>query len=142
MKILFLSQRFIFPMDTGGKIRTGNILKELCKKVELTVISNVESPIDDPYIHKMEDLCSKFIPVPWKETERYTLTFYAKLAVQSLSRYPISVLNDYSKSLEKALKEELDAYSYDLVICDLGFCGCVDPVGLDPVDLDSVDLGF
>ena len=118
MKILFLSQRFLFPADTGGKIRTGNILRELSKKAELTVISNVESPRDDEYIQQMDALCSRFIPVPWKEMERYTLSFYTKLAFQSLSKYPISVLNDYSKSLEAALKKELSATDYDLVICD------------------------
>ena len=91
MKILFLSQRFLFPADTGGKIRTGNILRELSKKAELTVISNVESPGDDAYIQQMDALCSRFIPVPWKEMERYTLSFYIKLAFQSLSKYPISV---------------------------------------------------
>ena len=45
MKILFLSQRFLFPFDTGGKIRTGNILKHLSKTHEITLISNVESPL-------------------------------------------------------------------------------------------------
>jgi hypothetical protein len=29
LKILFLSQRFLYPMDTGGKIRTGKILEHL-----------------------------------------------------------------------------------------------------------------
>tara|TARA_R110001599_G_scaffold353527_1_gene593623 strand:+ start:67908 stop:69131 length:1224 start_codon:yes stop_codon:yes gene_type:complete len=118
MKILFLSQRFLFPADTGGKIRTGNILRELSKKAELTVISNVESPRDDAYIQQMDALCSRFIPVPWKEMERYTLSFYIKLTFQSLSKYPISVLNDYSKALEAALQKELSATDYDLVICD------------------------
>jgi glycosyltransferase involved in cell wall biosynthesis len=118
MKILFLSQRFLFPSDTGGKIRTGNILRELNKKVELTIISNVESPKDDPYLHQMSELCTRFIPVPWKEMKRYSLAFYFKLAIQSLSKYPISVLNDYSKTLETALKKELSSTQYDLVVCD------------------------
>ena len=28
-RLLFVSPRFLFPMDEGGKIRTGNILKGL-----------------------------------------------------------------------------------------------------------------
>jgi glycosyltransferase involved in cell wall biosynthesis len=118
MKILFLSQRFLFPSDTGGKIRTGNILRELNKKVELTIISNVESPKDDPYLNQMSELCARFIPVSWNEMKRYTMAFYFKLAIQSLSKYPISVLNDYSKTLEETLKKELSSTRYDLVICD------------------------
>ncbi len=118
LKILFLSQRFLFPMDTGGKIRTGKILEQLKHRAALTVISNVESPRDDKYLPEMRRLCDKFIPVPWKETERYTLKFYLKLLVQSLSRYPINVLNDYSPELERSVRNELKNGSYDLAICD------------------------
>jgi len=118
MKILFLSQRFLFPMDTGGKIRTGNILRELKKQADLTVISNTESPKDDEYLEQMQGLCQRFVSVPWKETKRHTLWFFIKLAFQSLSRYPISVLNDYSPSLEKALQDALEEEIYDLVVCD------------------------
>lgn len=118
LKILFLSQRFLFPMDTGGKIRTGKILEQLKHRASLTVISNVESPKDDQYLPEMQRLCDKFIPVPWKEMERYTLKFYLKLLVQSFSRYPINVLNDYSTDLEKAVLNELKNEQYDLAICD------------------------
>lgn len=118
MKILFLSQRFLFPMDTGGKIRTGKILEQLSKKASITIISNVESPKDDKYLGEVNRLCDKFIPVPWKEMERYNLKFYMKIAAQSFSRYPISVLNDYSGELEQAVLKELAAEKYDLAICD------------------------
>jgi len=118
LKVLFLSQRFLFPMDTGGKIRTGNILAKLKDMVSLTVISNVESPKDDPYLSRMPELCERFIPVPWKETPRYTLKFYLKIAGQSFSRYPIPVLNDFSPQLERAVLAELAGEKYDLAICD------------------------
>ncbi len=118
LKVLFLSQRFLFPMDTGGKIRTGKILEQLKNKVSLTVISNVESPKDDQYIPEMEALCDRFIAVPWKEMPRYTAKFYMKIAGQSFSHYPISVLNDYSNDLEAAVLAELKQRQYDLAICD------------------------
>lgn len=118
LKVLFLSQRFVFPMDTGGKIRTGKILEQLKNMVSLTVISNVESPRDDPYLPNMAELCDRFVPVPWKEMQRYTPKFYLKISGQSLSRYPISVLNDYSSQLEDTVISELKREQYDLAICD------------------------
>jgi glycosyltransferase involved in cell wall biosynthesis len=118
LKVLFLSQRFLFPMDTGGKIRTGKILEQLKNMVSLTVISNVESPKDDQYLDRMPELCDRFIPVPWKEMPRYTLKFYLKIAGQSFSRYPISVLNDYSARLERRVISELKSNRYDLAVCD------------------------
>jgi glycosyltransferase involved in cell wall biosynthesis len=118
LKVLFLSQRFLFPMDTGGKIRTGKILEQLKNMVSLTIISNVESAKDDDYLIRMQELCDRFIPVPWKEMPRYTLKFYMKIAAQSFSRYPISVLNDYSPKLERTVFGELKSNQYDLAICD------------------------
>ncbi len=118
LKILFLSQRFLFPQDTGGKIRTGKILEQLNKRYHITVISNVESPKDDPYIPEMQRLCEKFVPVPWKEIPRYTLRWYWDVFKKSFSIYPVPMLNDYSPELEQAVLDELHNGEYDLAICD------------------------
>jgi glycosyltransferase involved in cell wall biosynthesis len=117
-KVLFLSQRFLFPMDTGGRIRTGNILKKLNEIYSLTVISNVESPKDDPWLDRMDGICDKFIPVKWVEVKRYTMKFWLKLIGQMFSRYPVSVLNDYSPELVTAIEKEIKSEKYDLLICD------------------------
>lgn len=105
-------------MDTGGKIRTGNILKQLAKLHEITVISNVESPQDDPYVQDMNQFCHDFIQVPWQETKRYTLKFFLKLSLQMFSPYPVSVLNTVSPDLARVIKDEYARGDYDLVICD------------------------
>ncbi len=118
LKILFLSQRFLFPQDTGGKIRTGKILEQLNKRYHITVISNVESPKDDPYIPEMQRLCEKFVPVPWKEIPRYTFRWYWDVFKKSFSIYPVPMLNDYSPELEQAVLDELHNGEYDLAICD------------------------
>ncbi len=118
MNVLFLSQRFLFLQDTGGKIRTGKILEHLNRQFSITVISNVESPQDDQYVPKMKNLCNKFIPVPWIETKRYTLKWYLEILRKSFSIYPVTMLNDYSPELEEAVLNELENESYDLAICD------------------------
>ncbi len=118
LNVLFLSQRFLLPMDTGGKIRTGKILEQLKHLARITLVSNVESPRDDRYIPEMERFCHRFVPVAWKEVPRYSWRFYARVAFRSFSRYPINVLNDYSPSLEQALLKELAGGRYDLAVCD------------------------
>jgi sugar transferase (PEP-CTERM/EpsH1 system associated) len=117
-KILFLSQRFLFPQDTGGKLRTSNILEHLNRKFSVTVISNVESPKDDPHLHHMDRLCDKFVAVPWIETKRYTVKFYWEVFKKSFSIYPVTMLNDYSPELEEAVLRELAIGEYDLAVCD------------------------
>ena len=118
MKILFLSQRFLLPMDTGGKIRTGKILEQLSKKHEITLVSNVESPKDDCFLPEIDRFCSKFVPVFWKEIPKYSFLFFVRLFFQMFSVYPVAVLNDTSNPLRKCVEHEHHSGKYDLVICD------------------------
>jgi len=118
LKVLFFSQRFLFPMDAGGKIRTGKILEQLKDSFDLTVVSNMESPKDDQYLEEMKRLCTEFYPVPWKEARKYTLRFYIRLFFGLFSRYPFTVFNDYSKDLEKVLSDLTESQRFDLLICD------------------------
>lgn len=118
LKVLFLSQRFLCPMDTGRKLRTGKMLEKLSRIFEITLVSNVESPKDDVYLGEMKNLCHQFQPVPWKEVKKYTFAFYLRLFRQMFSRYPVSVLNDYSRELEEQLHQLLERESFDLLICD------------------------
>ena len=118
LKILFFSQRFPYPMDTGGKIRTGKLLEQLKDVFDITLVSNVESPKDDEYLDQVKKLCAEFHPVPWKETKKYTFRFYLKLLRSVFSRYPFTVINDYSQDLEAALLHLTTSERFDLLICD------------------------
>ena len=118
LKVLFLSQRFLYPMDTGGKIRTGKLLEELKDVFDITLISNVESLKDDGYLDQVQKLCTEFHPVPWKEIKKYTWKFYLRTLVRTFSRYPITVINDYSRDLEAKIMDVLEKRKYDLLVCD------------------------
>ena len=118
LRVLFFAQRFPYPMDSGGKIRTAKLLEELGRVFAVTFIANVEHPTDDPYLEHAERICTKFIPVPWREVAKGSMAFYGRIARRLWSRYPIAVLNDYSPALESALLAELAQKHYDLVVCD------------------------
>ena len=118
LTVLFFSQRFPLPMDTGGKIRTGKMLEYLKGVFDITLICNVESPKDDPFLDQVQQLCSEFHAVPWKELGKYSLGFYLRVLARMWSRYPVAVQNDYSEILESKIESLVGAKSYDLLICD------------------------
>lgn len=118
LKVLFFSQRFPYPMDTGGKIRTGKLLEQLNDLFHITLVSNVESPKDDGYLDQVKNLCAEFYPVPWKEVNKYSFKFYLKLLLGMFSRYPFTVINDYSRDLEAALRYLTTSQRFDLLVCD------------------------
>lgn len=122
MKILFISQRFVLPMDTGGKIRTGKILEKLSQQHEITMISNVESPRDDSYLDQVDSLCNRFIAVPWQEVRRGSLFFFIRLFFQMFSLHPVSALNTDSRAMRGAVEREIQENDYDVVLCDFVQC--------------------
>ena len=118
LSVLFFSQRFPLPMDTGGKIRTGKMLQYLREVFDITLICNVDSPKDDQFLDQVQNLCSEFHSVPWKELGKYSLGFYLRVLARMWSRYPVAVQNDYTKELESKIESLVGAKSYDLLICD------------------------
>lgn len=118
LKVLFVSKRFPFPMDTGGKIRTGKLLERLSQKLDITLISNVESPKDDPYLVDIKALCTGFEGVPWTEVPKHTAQFYLSVLRKLSSRFPVAVVNDYSPSFAERIGSVLRCGHYDLIVCD------------------------
>ena len=96
LKVLFFSQPFVYPADTGGKIRTSQMLRQLREVFDITLVSNVDPKRDMAHLHQMASLCHEFHPVPRSTLKKYSAAFYLKVLVYALSRYPVTVLSDYS----------------------------------------------
>jgi|GEM_PF-39802 len=118
LNVLFLAKRFPYPMDTGGKIRTGMLLEHLRSDLDVTLVSNIEPGKDGPHLGRVDRLCVEFHGVPWREPTKYSLGFYWRVARRLFSRYPVTVINDYSAPLAAALRDLVSTRHYDLIVCD------------------------
>ncbi len=118
LKVLFLAKRFPYPMDTGGKIRTGMLLEHLSRDFEITLVSNVDPARDATHVRQVDRLCAEFHGVPWREVTKYSAAFYATILRRLLSRYPVTVISDYSKPLATTLARLVATHRYDLIVCD------------------------
>lgn len=117
MKILFLQKRILFPPNTGGRIRTLNVLRHLAQWHEITYLCNVQAD-DMAHLDEMRELGISLETIPWHETPRSSLRFYFDLAANLWSPFPFTVAKDYDPALRRRASELLAADSYDLVICD------------------------
>ena len=116
--MLFFSQPFVYPADTGGKIRTSQTLRHLRDIFDISLVSNVDPRQDTPHLDQMLSLCHEFYPVPRSTARKYSAAFYLKVLAYSFSRYPVAVLNDYSRATVAKLRELLETRRYDLLVCD------------------------
>ena len=53
MKILFITEKIPYPLDSGGKIRTYHILKGLSQDHDVTLITTAEHEDQKKYIKQL-----------------------------------------------------------------------------------------
>ena len=81
MKILFIQNRILFPTNTGGRIRTLNVLRYLAKWHDVTYLCNLEAG-EESHCDAMREVGLKLETVPWKSPALGDFKFYISLALQ------------------------------------------------------------
>lgn len=58
-KILFVTEKFPYPLDSGGRIRTYNILKGLARRYEINLVTSIEQEGQKSYLPELEKICRR-----------------------------------------------------------------------------------
>jgi glycosyltransferase involved in cell wall biosynthesis len=117
VKILFIQNRPLFPADTGGKIRTLNVLKHLARWHDVTYLCSSEAG-DEPHLAQMSDLGLKVEAVPHRRIRRGSLRFWTRLATNLFSSLPLSIAKNYDPALRRRACDLVAQGNFDLLICD------------------------
>jgi glycosyltransferase involved in cell wall biosynthesis len=124
--MLFVAPRYLLPADSGGKIRTGQVLRGLKGGAfEVTLMSPAPADAAERNAAELETLCDRF--AAWDETERGTAFSYLRLR-HIFSRRPISVASDSSRSGRQAIAGEL-RNNPDVVVIDFPHTAVLMPQG-------------
>jgi len=111
-KLLFISPRFLFPIDSGGKIRTTGILREMKGGAfEITLLC--PQPPNDSYEEEMATVADHWHY--WPATDGIALKL--KRVLSLFSAIPIPVASDASSKGRKLINEHL-ASNTDVAIFD------------------------
>lgn len=94
-RLLFVSTRFLFPVDSGGKIRTTQVLRGLKGAAfDITLASPAPLGARDRFADEIAQVCDRF--VDWPSPKRGAAFHLARLRWLA-SRVPIPVLSDRSR---------------------------------------------
>jgi glycosyltransferase involved in cell wall biosynthesis len=114
-KLLFVSPRFLFPADSGGKIRTSQILRGLRGGAfEITLTAPATTEMVANHRKELEAVSDRF--VSWPEPQR-GIGFRLQRIVHLASALPVSVAADRSRAARRVISGLLDQ-GYNLVIFD------------------------
>jgi len=120
MRILIVAHKVPYPPMGGGTLRNFNLLKECSKNNEIHLITFTQEPyLRDPKklqesIEELKKYCKevKVFRIP---TDKSKIRWYALLFFNLFSLTPYSVWRFWSKDMIKAVKKQLQMYSFNLV---------------------------
>lgn len=122
-RLLFVSARYLFPADSGGKIRTAGVLRGMKGgQFEITLAS----PLPPPGMHDaaaIAEVCDRFVGWPVALPSR--LRQWTRLR-HLVSELPVPVATDYSEAGHRLIAEEL-AQRPDLVVIDFPHAAVLAP---------------
>jgi glycosyltransferase involved in cell wall biosynthesis len=118
MKILWVKTGKLVPVDTGGKIRSYNILRKLAERHEVTFLSYYGGRRDEDY---EREICERLAgtKVIYTATRDTTTLERNLLYLRRLpSRAPFGVTKFLSREVQRLLAQWLNEGRFDVAVCD------------------------
>jgi sugar transferase (PEP-CTERM/EpsH1 system associated) len=118
MRVLAVDEEIPFPLNSGKRIRTFNLLKHLARRHEIVFVCRQHEGIGETDKQGFENAGIKAIIVPHQVCKKSGTGFYLALLGNLFSRFPYSVSSHYSVQLVAALQELVDGDRFDLIHCE------------------------
>jgi glycosyltransferase involved in cell wall biosynthesis len=115
LKVLVLDEEIPFPLNSGKRIRTWNLLRHLAEKHSITFIC-YGNP-DNPGFAAMERLGIRVVTVA-NLTPANSNSFYLGALANLLSVWPYSVARHHTERFRDAVRQLIASERYDLVHCE------------------------
>jgi sugar transferase (PEP-CTERM/EpsH1 system associated) len=118
MNILLALRQPLVPADTGGKVRSLNIVSRLAKRASIHAISFADAVHDAASISQMKDLFDGYTPVFWCEKEKYSAGFYGEVLASQLGSWPYFLSKCNQPEFLATAQSLIARRRFDLVFCD------------------------
>ena len=114
LQVLVIDEEPPFPLNSGKRIRTWNLLCRLAKRHQITFLCHRG---DDQAAEKLESAGVKVVQVEALAPYR-GLSLYARLLFNLFSPFPYSVAKHYTRRFRKKLGNLLSTGDFDLLHCE------------------------
>jgi polysaccharide biosynthesis protein PslH len=118
VKILWVKPGKLLPLDTGGKLRTYNILRHLNAAHDVAYLTYYEGARDQKYEEEISQHLPGAVPVCSVGHAARGLARYFDYARNLPSRVPYSVRRYSFPEVQRILAEWISGSSFDVVVCD------------------------
>jgi polysaccharide biosynthesis protein PslH len=117
MKILWVKAGGLVPPDTGGKIRSYNILRELTRQHSVTFFSFYGAHDGD--LHpELKNTFDRVVCLPLQLPDPKSLAEMRDYGLGLFSAQPYNITKYCRPEVRRRLRELLDQETYDVILCD------------------------
>lgn len=118
MRILWVKIGGLWPLDRGGRLRSFNLLHELSRTHEITVITTREPGFPaDELARRLPD-CRDVIEIPYRPVKHADRRFPFVFAKSWLAGRPVDIERARIPALAKVVRSCLDTGGFDLCVAD------------------------
>jgi glycosyltransferase involved in cell wall biosynthesis len=119
LRILWLKTGPLHPIDSGGKIRTYQLLKELKKRHRVTYLALCPDSTPDSIRESASEYSHEQVWIPWTEPAKAGLSLSLQ-AVRNLafSKLPFVIDKYRSTAMEDAIQRLEESGKIDVILCD------------------------
>jgi len=118
MRVLWLKSDVLLPLDTGGKLRTWNLMRHLAAHHDITYLGFAVPGQRQEDIDGMHEVARTVHLVPRSNPRKGSLRFYASAAAHLADPLPYAVGKYRSRAFRRQLDEFLRRKAFDLIVCD------------------------
>jgi len=116
LKLLIIDEEFPYPLNSGKRIRSFNLARELAGLNEITYLAYGE--VESPAARQLRDNDIKTEAVSPRDRKQSGPKFYTRLAANLYSDLPYIVTSHYTPRYAEKLATLMVQEKYDLVICE------------------------
>jgi polysaccharide biosynthesis protein PslH len=117
MKILWVKAGGLVPPDTGGKIRSYNILRQLARQHSITFFSFYAA--HNPDVHaELKHMFDRVVTMPLRIPAPKSLAEMCNYAVRLFSSEPYGITKYCRPEVRRRLRSLLEEENYDVILCD------------------------
>ena len=118
MKILWVKEGRLLPVDTGGKIRSYNILRHLAARHELTLLSSYSGGRDEGYEAQLQREFPVAVPFHIAAPESGRLSQSLDYLRRVLWPAPYAVAKYAAPEVKHRIAALLGSQKFDVAVCD------------------------
>ena len=117
MRLIWVKVGGLWPVNTGGRIRSFHMLRELSTRHEVTLLTT-HAPPDDPRALAAALPGCEVVSVPWALAKRGSARFALALARSWLSPLPVDLYKARVPALRREVARRLERGGVDLIVAD------------------------